>query len=58
MCRLQAIVRGAPETAERASIGSGGGAVLTPEQQMEYLFDLATAASVLGRAYAGWRPYV
>ncbi len=51
-------MRGAPETSERARISSGGGARLTPEQQMEYLFDLATDASILGRAYAGWRPYV
>ena len=54
-------MRGGPDGSQRsvrAQICAGGESVLSPEQQMECLFDLATDAAILGRAYSGWRPYL
>lgn len=57
---VQAMVRGQPNTSKRAQIGAAqeARAALTPEEQVDCLLDQATDASILGRTWAGWRPFV
>lgn len=57
---LQAVVKGDPKSNERAQIGAGHKRreALRAEEQVECLLDQATDASILGRTWAGWRPFV
>ncbi len=54
--QLQEVVKGAAGD-YRASLPLEGQA-LEPEQQARVLLELASDPSVVGRAYAGWKPWV
>ena len=57
---LQAMVRGPPKASKRAQIAAAKKlkTALTPEEQVDCLLDQATDAGILGRTWAGWRPFV
>ncbi len=57
---LQAVVKGDPKSDERAQIGIGSmqREALTIEEQVDCLLEQATASGILGRTWAGWRPFV
>jgi hypothetical protein len=56
--QLQEVVRGSDAAGDyRAGLPLEGPA-LDPEQQARVLIELATDPGVLGRAYAGWKPWV
>ena len=60
LVRLQAVVRGSPKASRLAQTTAGekGMRDLTPEEQVDCLLDQATDVSILGRTWAGWRPFV
>ena len=57
---LQAMVRGHSKTCKRARIAAAQKpkAALTPDEQVDCLLDQATDPGILGRTWAGWRPFV
>ena len=57
---LQLMVRGQSKVSKRAQIAAAQKpkTALTPEEQVDCLLDQATDASILGRTWAGWRPFV
>ena len=57
---LQVMVRGQPKVSKRAQIAAAQKpeTALTPEEQVDCLLDQATDPGILGRTWAGWRPFV
>lgn len=57
---LQAVVKGNPKVSRRAKIAAGEQekSDMTPEEQVDCLLDQATDVGILGRTWAGWRPFV
>ena len=57
---LQAAVQGDSGSNERAQIGAGRKhrEALRAEEQVDCLLDQATDPGILGRTWAGWRPFV
>ena len=53
-------MKGQPKLNRRAQIAAErkSAAKLTPEEQVDCLLDQATDAGILGRTWAGWRPFV
>ena len=57
---LQDMVRGQPKVSKRAQIAAGQKpkTALTSEEQVDCLLDQAVDPGILGRTWAGWRPFL
>ena len=53
-------MKGNPKVSRRAKIAAGEQekSDMTPEEQVDCLLDQATDVGILGRTWAGWRPFV